>query len=341
MIICATDKHYIDNILEALQDFSYAHNTLIVNFGALKIYITLSYGLIILKDNINNKNKNTNFLNHVNTIVDEIKNDEYSTYVVKMDVDIEETKRVDSLSWLGVTLDALKQDTVVPFYQTIANINTLQTTSYEIFSRIKQGDKYILPKFFIDLSQKAGILEEISRSIFKQGFKELSSSEFSFHLNLGSEELKNSAIVDYLVYLSSQYGVSHNRVILDVVNYESLKPSSIIVKSLLKLKDLGFKIALKEFAMGSINIELISLLQPDYIKINQILIQKSLTNQKTQDMLKFLLNYTENANIQSILVGVETQNILDEGKKLGFNYIQGYLINHPSRKIDKKMDIDE
>jgi len=117
------------------------------------------------------------------------------------------------------------------------------------------------------------------------------------------------------------------------LNYESLKPSSKIFKSLLRLKDLGFKVALKEFAMGSINIELISLLQPDYIKVNQILIQRSLTDQKIQDMLKFLLNYTKSINIKSILVGVETQNILDEGKKIGFDYVQGYLIAKPSSEV--------
>lgn len=333
VIICGADKYYLDKILEALQDFSDSNNVLIVMFNNLKIYITLSYGVIILKQNSTVLNKSEDFLNHVNNIINEIKNDEHSTLVVKMDVDLEEAKRNNSLSWLEVTLDALKQEAIVPFYQQIVDINTMEIVSYEVFARIKQGEKYILPKFFIDLSEKAGILEDISKSIFKKSFKKFSMTNFSFHLNLGDSELRNNAIKEYLVYLSTQYKIDHSRIILDIMNYESFKLSGKTVKSLLELKKLGHKIALKGFAAGSINIELLSILQPEYIKIDQILLEKSLTDPIMRSSLSFLLNYTKTANIKSILVGVETEKILNEGKKLGFNYAQGYFIKRPSDKL--------
>ena len=333
VVICSTSKRYIDNILEALQGFSDSHNTIIVMFNKLKIYITLSYGLIILKENNNLENKYDDFLYHINNIVTEIKDDEYSSFVVKMDVDMQEAEKNNSLSWLGVTLDALKQDTIVPFYQPIIDTKTLEVVSYEVFSRIKQGDKYILPKFFIDLSEKAGILEDISRSVFKQGFEKFSTTEFSFHINLGNSELRDNAMKEYLVYLSTQYDIKHSRVILDIINYDLLNPSGKTVKTLLKLKSLGYKIALKEFATAGINIELISILQPDYIKINQILLQKSLVDSNMKNILSFLLDYTKNTNIKSILVGVETEKILNEGRRLGFDYVQGYFIGLPSDKL--------
>ncbi|QOY55297.1 EAL domain-containing protein [Candidatus Sulfurimonas marisnigri] len=333
VIICATDKHYIDNILDALQSFSDNHNTLIVTFNNLKIYITLSYGLIMLKNNSSMENRSKNFLQHIYSIVDEIKNDEHSTYFVKMDIDIEEAKKSDSLSWLGVTLDALKQKTIVPFYQPVIDMYTMKVFSYEVFSRIKQGDKYILPKFFIDLSEKAGILEDISEIVFKQCFKELSSSNLPFHINMSNSLFNNNDIEDYLIYLGNHFKVSNNRVILDIRNYESLKPSSKAVKAILRLKNNGYKIALKGFATSNINIELLSILEPDYIKIDQLIMHKSLTDTNMKAVLSFLLEYTNKSSIKSILVGVEDEKILDEGKKLGFDYAQGYFIGRPSDKL--------
>ena len=330
VVLCRTNKKYLNSILELLQDFSDSHNTLIVEFNDLKIYITLSYGIVMLENNIVNEQRCDNLTYRVNDIIEEIKNDEHSTYVVKMDVDLEEAKQIDSLSWLGVTLDALKQDTIVPFFQQVVDINTMEIISYEVYSRIKQGDKYILPKFFIDLSERAGISEEISRSVFKQSFEKLSDSEYSFYLSLSDSELKNIANVDYLVYLCTQYNIEHSRVILNIVDHESLNPSGRIVKALLKLKDLGFKIALKGFATGSINFELISIIQPDYIKISQILLEKSLVDSNMKSILSFLLEYIKSAKIKSILVGIENKKILEEGRKLGFNYAQGYFIERPS-----------
>lgn len=333
VIICGVDKHYLDEVLSSLQNFSDSHNSIIVQFDDLQIYITLSYGVVLLEEHSDIINRSDYFLNHINDIIDEIKGDEHSTFIVKMDVDLEEAKKSSSLNWLGVTLDALKQKTIVPFYQPIVDIDTLEITSYEIFSRIKQGNKYILPKFFIDLSKKAGILEDISRSVFKQSFELLSQTNYAFHINLGDAELRDNATQDYLVYLSTLYDIHHSRVILDIINHESLNPTGKIVKSLLRLKSLGYKIALKGFASGSINIELISILQPDYIKINQELLKRSEVDINLGSMFSFLLEYTKKADIKSILVGVESENILQEGRKLGFDYVQGYLIKEPSDKL--------
>ena len=333
VIICSTDKKYLDGILEALQDFSNSHNTLIVEFNHLKIYITLSYGVIILKEDKTLINTNNTFVHHINSIVNEIKDDEHSTFVVKMDVDIEEAKKSDSLSWLGITLDALKKESIVPFYQEIVDINTMQTNSYEVFSRIKHGNKYILPKFFIDLSEKAGILEDISEVVFKHSFEELSATDYPFHINISNSQWKNNDIEDYLIYLNSHYKIPNERVIIDIRNYESIKPSSNTMKSLLRLKKMGYKFSIMGFGTGSINIELLSILKPEYIKISQILLQKSLTDSNMKSTLSFLLEYTRNANIKSILVGIESENILNEGRELGFDYAQGYFIKQPSDKL--------
>jgi EAL domain-containing protein (putative c-di-GMP-specific phosphodiesterase class I) len=133
--------------------------------------------------------------------------------------------------------------------------------------------------------------------------------------------------------LCTKYNVEPSRVILDIVNYESLKPSSNIVKSLLELKEKGFKIALKGFGSGNINIELLSILEPEYIKINQLLIQKSLSDSNMNKALSFLMEYVKNTNIKSILVGVENEMILNEGRRLGFDYAQGYFIKEPSSAL--------
>ncbi|MEA2091333.1 MAG: EAL domain-containing protein, partial [Campylobacterota bacterium] len=67
--------------------------------------------------------------------------------------------------------------------------------------------------------------------------------------------------------------------------------------------------------------------------INQLLIQKASTDINMKSMLHFLLEYTKKADIKSILVDVETEQILNEGRKLGFNYAQGYFTGEPSDKL--------
>jgi len=331
VVLCGVFKNNLDDIVESMQSFSDHHNNLIIKFDNLKFYITLSYGLVLVNNNINDDD--SNFLLHINSLVDDIKSDENSNLIVKMDIDKQEAKKNNALSWLGVTLDAIKQETIVPFYQPIVDINSLETVSYEVFARIKQGNKYILPEFFIDLSKKAGILEELSHTVFKKSFQTLSATKFNIHINLTDVDWKNNSIKEYLVYLNSQYKIEANRVILNIMNHEKLKASSSTVKVLLELKELGYRLSLKGFATGNINIELLSILEPDYIKINQLFLQKSLENSHMQKALSFLLSYVKETNIKTILVGIENETFLNEGRKLGFDYIQGYFIKRPSETL--------
>ncbi len=331
VLICGADKNYLEQILSSLENFSDTNHTLIVSLNKVKIYITLSYGVIIFKED--EEHSEEDIFEHINNVVLEIKNDDYSNFVVKMDVSPEEINKNNSLNWLGVTLDALKQESIVPFYQPIVEIENMQVSSYEVFARIKQENRYILPKFFIDLSKKAGILEDISKSIFKKSFYDFSQTDFCFHINLSDLDLRTNAMKDYLVYLSSLYNIEHNRVILNIMNHEKLQHLGKTVKVLLELKELGFQLALKGFGTGSINIELVSKLLPHYIKIDANILQKSLSDANIRAMVAFLINYTKQVAIKSIVVGVESQAIVEIAKELGIEYIQGYLIQKPSSSL--------
>ena len=330
VIVCGVDKRYLDAILESVQSFSDHTESLVIKYKDMKIYVSLSYGVILVKENNSVENIGENFLVHIDSIVKSIRDDENSNMFIKMDIDLEEARKNNTLSWLRMTLDALLQETILPFYQPIFDIHTLEIASYEIYARIKQGDKYILPEFFIDLSQKAGILEEISHSVFKKSFKSLAPTQFPFHINISDCEWRNNAAKEYLTYLCAKHSIEPSRVILDIINYESLQPSRKRVKFWLDLKAAGFKLAIKGFGSGNMNIEVLSILQPKYIKVNQLLLRKSLSDANIKRSLLFSLDYAKNANITTILVGVEDEEILNEGRKLGFDYIRGYLTQKPS-----------
>lgn len=331
--ILFTTKHaYLKNILETLQDFSQRYNTIEVLFNGLKIYITLSYGAILKKKAQKSKE---DYLSYADKVIDEIRKNEQSTDIVTIDIDLQEAKQEEALQWLRKAYEALEQNMLVPFYQPIVDIKSKETISYEIFSRIKEDDKYILPKFFIDLSEKAGILEAISRVIFEKSFEKFSTTTYSFCINIGNLELREQAFIEYFVYLASRFEIAHERVILNILHHKSINPNGRRVQRIVKLKELGFKVALKWSIDIKINMELITKVKPDYIKINQRIVQKSLVNKYEEEMLASLLQYAAKLNIQTVLYNVDDANVLNKAKSLGFNAIQGYLIAHPCETLEQ------
>lgn len=334
VIIYVVDKKYLKNIMGSLQDFSLRHNTLISEFDNLKIHIKLSYGMLMSSKNNSLIEKSCGFLlKYIEDILEDIESNDDGVLIADIESETDNIKKEESLKWLEATIGVLEQKTMVPFYQPILDMQTNKITSYEIYYRIKHGDEYILPKFFVSMSEKAGIIEDISKAVFEKAFDRLSFTSFTFHINLSDINLRSSVMKNHLEYLCSKYNISTNRVIINVVESDKLTPKSKSLVTLLIFKKLGYTIVIKDFGINNINLEMLMILEPEYIRINQSLVKKALNNKKANKLLFLFMNYAKDVDIKTILVGVEEESVLNEAKKLGFNYAQGYLLGRPLDKL--------
>ncbi len=335
ILIYSVEKKYLKDIMGSLQDFSYRHNSLISEFNKVKLHITLSYGMMISSKKHSIVDKSCKFiLDHIDHIIKDIASNDDGMFI--SDIEPLETVKDESLKWLEETIDVLEQKTMVPFYQPIVNLHDEEIKTYEVYYRIKYGKKYILPKFFVSMSEKAGVIEEISKAVFDKAFERFSYTDLDFHINLSNENLKSTVMKNYIIYLCSKYNIKPNRVVLNVIDSQLLDAKSKSLKTLLEFKKLGYKTVLKDFGISHINLEILMILEPEYVKINQSLLKRALKNKKAKKLLSFFINYAKDVDMKTILVGVEEQEILEIGKELGFDYAQGYLLGRPSDKLTDK-----
>ncbi len=337
IIIYVVEKNYLKEIMGSLQDFSYRHNTLISEFDKFKLHINLFYGMIFSSKENSLSSKSCKFLlDYIDDILDDLKVNNECVYVLDIESESEINKKDESLRWLETTVEALEQKTMIPFYQPIISLETNQIASYEVYYRIKYGTEYILPEFFVPMSEKAGIIEDISKAVFDKAFKRFSFTNFTFHINLSDANLRSAAMKNYIIYLSSKYAIGANKIVLNIIDGEKLTINSKSLDTLFAFKKLGYNVVLKGFGVSNINLEMLMILEPEYIRINQSLIKRARKNEKARSLLTFFMNYTKEAGIKTILVGVEEQAVLDEGRKFGFDYAEGFLLGRPSENLIDK-----
>ena len=239
----------------------------------------------------------------------------------------------DSLNWLNFIIQALENDDLIPYYQPIIDANTYEVNSYQVLARIKNHEDYILPKYFINLSKKSGLIEDISKAIIDHSYEIFSKNNKCFHIDVVDVPWEKDTLEEYLEQLNSKYKIDRSRIILDILDHDSLKPNSSKTKKILKLKDQGYKISLKDFKVGRINVEVLSLLKPDYIKVDKATVENAQNDQITKEALMFLVEYTKKVGIKTILVGVDSEDIFNVSKSLDFDFLQGFYIAKPSKKL--------
>ncbi len=99
------------------------------------------------------------------------------------------------------------------------------------------------------------------------------------------------------------------------------------------VKKLGVKIAIDDFGAGYSNFERLVNYQPDILKIDGCLIRDIETNSYSLSVVKTIVAFAKEQNIQIVAEFVENENIFDILNNLGIEYSQGYHFGKPAALV--------
>ena len=171
---------------------------------------------------------------------------------------------------------------------------------------------------------------DANRADFEDG--ELATAELM--LNAFAEIGLNRIVGDYpaFVNVTEEFILSgncealpSNRVVIEVL--EHVTPSPEVVRSVKRLKDQGYKIALDDFVMAPELMPLVEL--ADIIKVDLPLLDSNELSQHVELLRRH--------DLKLLAEKVETQDVYERCLQLGFDYFQGYLFCKPTVVKGKRL----
>lgn len=132
-----------------------------------------------------------------------------------------------------------------------------------------------------------------------------------------------------LVSILKETNVSNNLIGLEII--ESVATSSIInINEIMnELIDLGFSFYLDDYGKGYSNIDCISSLPFEYIKIDKSIIENYDTNKTVRLFLNSLVEILNESDKEIVVEGVESLEHIQILKILGVDYVQGFYYSEP------------
>ncbi|MBE9227293.1 EAL domain-containing protein [Phormidium sp. LEGE 05292] len=127
----------------------------------------------------------------------------------------------------------------------------------------------------------------------------------------------------------NEAGIPHNKVVFEVMESEQPPDIKHLIKILKFYQDSGFQIALDDFGTGYSNLNLISELSPDFIKLDRNLISNIDREPQKAVITKKLLEIAQHLQIKTIAEGIETLEELHWAQEHKATFIQGFLIAKP------------
>jgi diguanylate cyclase (GGDEF)-like protein len=240
-----------------------------------------------------------------------------------------EEKHLKTINAINLIKSAIEEDAIVPFFQPIIK---KQSISYECLVRLEHEGKIISPFLFLEEIKHTSYYSHLTKTIIDKSFAFFEHRSNCFSINLSFEDVVNSDLVEYIRSKIIQYSLQ-NRLIIEIVESESIDNFNIIKSFISQMKNIGVQIAIDDFGSGYSNFIYLLELQPDFIKIDGSLIKNIDTDPKSFAIVKSIVNFAQELDIKVIAEFVHNENVYTKAKELDIYGFQGYHLGEPKNNI--------
>ncbi|MDR0426937.1 MAG: EAL domain-containing protein [Clostridiales bacterium] len=235
--------------------------------------------------------------------------------------------------------EAMKTNEFGIHYQPVVNAENMEVVMGEGLIRWKHKTMGLLPpNKFLYIMEKTGDINWVGywcfERIARQGQTWQANYEQKFELstNISERQLLNSAFADEIKRLERKIRMSPGTFIFEISNLNLYFSSDVARYNVDMLKDMGFKIAYDGYdANMNTRLEELPL---DYIKLNASFWRKAAESSIYLNLLKMLVDYSNNSKVKLIAYGVENIEDIEKLKEMGITYMQGYAFSKPTESSE-------
>ena len=224
--------------------------------------------------------------------------------------------------------NAFSAGMISPFMQPIVNLQTGEIFAYEVLTRLKRGDQYVVADDFVTIAEDLGLIREMDLSIIRQALQQ-TPRHMRLFLNVSLSSFFNPEFSDELRSILLSPEVKGRDITIEFTERQTTTFTEGFLGYFNELRASGCKLALDDFGVGYSSYGYLRQLRPEYVKIDGSFVQQVLTN--TQDA-KIVAQITELSLIfgaDNIAEHIEDEETYQRLLQMGVKYGQGYYFGRP------------
>ncbi|MEQ9900324.1 EAL domain-containing protein [Pectobacterium punjabense] len=207
---------------------------------------------------------------------------------------------------------AIKHQRFQVHYQPLISLPQRAIIGVEALARWKneRGDN-VSPEYFINIAEEMGYLAELTRIITRQALRDMQpyltrETPFLLSINLSVIDIVSPDYHRFLQQMCDEMGIDRARIMLELTERSSTSHQT-LATGLQALQHAGYKVALDDFGTGYSNLDYLSHLSFDMIKIDKVFVSAIGTDSVNAAMADLLFTLIKKLDVCVIIEGVETR----------------------------------
>ena len=199
---------------------------------------------------------------------------------------------------------------------------------HEALMRVKHP-RISNPGQMLDAAERLGTLDAVGRKVRHLSALPTQAAPASgaLFLNLHPRDLDDPELMDP----GSALAQMAERVVLEITERSSVADVQDLRRKIIKLRELGYRIAVDDLGAGYAGLTSFALLEPDIVKIDMTLVRDIDKAPVKQRLIRSLTSLCRDMDISVVGEGVETREEQAALIELGCDLFQGFLFAKPSK----------
>ncbi len=244
-------------------------------------------------------------------------------------INVASTKEEERQAILRETFkDILRRGSIRTVYQPIFSLSSLELFGHEALTRGPLDTAFESPELLFSFAGENETVWELEQLCIGS-----SASRYKSH---AGPLLFINVEADSITTLSSRGPESlpalfalKDKVVLEVTERSAIRDVPVFRDALKELRRLGFRIAIDDAGSGYASLQSIAELRPNFLKVANTLVTGLHTDTIKRDVVEMLVNLARRIEAVCVAEGIETPQDLEECRRLGIPYGQGFYLAVP------------
>ncbi|MGE6755369.1 EAL domain-containing protein [Rossellomorea sp. NPDC071047] len=231
-------------------------------------------------------------------------------------------------------VEVIQNGEFISHLQPIIDLSDYSLLGYESLLRAGDQSKSINPGQLFEVAAITGFHSMLDQKARKSAIEcrigQVNPGIKSFINFLPSTIYNPEFCLRHTFQIVNELGLNPEDLVFEVVETEKIEDVEHLKSVLDVYKREGMKVALDDVGSGFATIEMLTLLKPDYVKIDRSFINHCDSVPENQEFLHKVMQIATELNILVLAEGIERKEELLFCKKIGVHYAQGYFIGKPA-----------
>jgi diguanylate cyclase (GGDEF)-like protein len=236
---------------------------------------------------------------------------------------------------------AIEREELVIHYQPVVELPSGRVAGFEALARWKHSTRgVLLPDRFIPLAEELGVIHALGLVILRTACAQLAEWEAEFpdappwHIavNVSVQQFDSPDLLADVTEALADSSVDASRIVLEVTESSMAEDPEHVLHVLQQLRALGVRVAIDDFGTGYSALQYLRQFPLDVLKIDKAFVadvEAGTASETGETLLRAMLELGHSLGLGTVVEGVESHAQLDVVRRLGCDFVQGYLLGTP------------